>query len=187
MRDVKALLLGTCLFLVSVGAISAPVVQDIASAQVFFSPENSGQKAIYEQIANAKTSIKVAAFHFSKNPIADALLKAHHRGVEVAVVLDHSHLYKDRSKPSNRKPSATLKFLSANGIKVSVDTQHRTMHNKHLVIDGQVVISGSYNFNDKAERKNAENLLVIHSKSLAQQYEANWQIHNAHSQPFNQY
>jgi phosphatidylserine/phosphatidylglycerophosphate/cardiolipin synthase-like enzyme len=50
-----------------------------------------------------------------------------------------------------------------------------------MVLDGQVVITGSFNFTKHSERDNAENLLVIRDKVLAEKYTANWNTHAAHS------
>ncbi len=53
-----------------------------------------------------------------------------------------------------------------------------------MVIDGQTVVTGSFNFTKAAEENNAENLLVIHDLALAGRYAANWQVHRAHSEPY---
>ena len=47
-------------------------------------------------------------------------------------------------------------------------------HNKFMVIDGETVITGSFNFTEAAEKKNAENLLIIHDRKLAEKYVKNW-------------
>jgi phosphatidylserine/phosphatidylglycerophosphate/cardiolipin synthase-like enzyme len=57
-------------------------------------------------------------------------------------------------------------------------------HNKIMVIDGQTVITGSFNFTKAAEENNAENLLVIRSPELAATYAANWQVHADHPDPY---
>jgi phosphatidylserine/phosphatidylglycerophosphate/cardiolipin synthase-like enzyme len=53
-----------------------------------------------------------------------------------------------------------------------------------MAIDGEVVITGSFNFTKAAEEKNAENLLVIHDKNLASLYTKNWQEHAQHSEVY---
>ncbi len=50
-----------------------------------------------------------------------------------------------------------------------------------MILDGEVVITGSFNFTRAAEENNAENLLVIRDKAIAEQYTANWKTHAAHS------
>jgi phosphatidylserine/phosphatidylglycerophosphate/cardiolipin synthase-like enzyme len=53
-----------------------------------------------------------------------------------------------------------------------------------MVFDGEVVITGSFNFTKGAEYDNAENLLVIRSPALAAQYAQNWEAHAAHADPY---
>jgi phosphatidylserine/phosphatidylglycerophosphate/cardiolipin synthase-like enzyme len=50
-----------------------------------------------------------------------------------------------------------------------------------MVIDGQTVITGSFNFTKAAEERNAENLLVIQDADLARKYAENWRNHLKHS------
>jgi len=51
-----------------------------------------------------------------------------------------------------------------------------------MIIDREVVIIGSFNFNRAAEEKNAENLLVIRFKVFEARYIANWQEYARHSE-----
>jgi len=53
-----------------------------------------------------------------------------------------------------------------------------------MVLDGKVVITGSFNFTKSAEESNAENLLIIRDKVLARLYLANWQQHREHSKQY---
>jgi phosphatidylserine/phosphatidylglycerophosphate/cardiolipin synthase-like enzyme len=46
------------------------------------------------------------------------------------------------------------------------------------------VISRSFNFTKTAEESNAENLLIIHDKKLAERYIKNWQEHKRHSEVY---
>lgn len=50
------------------------------------------------------------------------------------------------------------------------------MHNKYLIIDGQTIVTGSFNFTKSADESNAENLLVIQGKSrIAAAYRQNFE------------
>jgi phosphatidylserine/phosphatidylglycerophosphate/cardiolipin synthase-like enzyme len=100
------------------------------------------------------------------------------RGVDVQVILD-------KSQRTDKYSSAT--FLSNAGIPTFIDSAHKIAHNKVMVIDGDEVITGSFNFTKSAESGNAENLLIItHTPKLAQTYTANWKEHLGHSQRLNQ-
>ena len=79
---------------------------------------------------------------------------------------------------------SAAKFLLNSGVPVRVDGAHAIAHNKVMIIDGETVVTGSFNFTKAAAEKNAENLLVIHDPSLAKLYTQNWNEHAAHSQAF---
>lgn len=72
-------------------------------------------------------------------------------------------------------------FLANAGIPTYIDDRHAISHNKIMIIDRAIVITGSFNFTKAAEEKNAENLLIISSKELARFYLDNWQKHQEHS------
>ena len=52
------------------------------------------------------------------------------------------------------------------------------------MIDGEAVITGSFNFTKAAEEKNSENLLAIRDKKLASLYPRNWDEHEKHSEDY---
>ena len=45
------------------------------------------------------------------------------------------------------------------------------MHNKIMIVDGVVVLTGSFNWSANAENRNDENLIVIKSVEVASLYE----------------
>ena len=75
-------------------------------------------------------------------------------------------------------------FLTHAGIPVWIDVQHAIAHNKVMIIDGNTVLTGSFDFTKAAEQQNAENLVSIRDYVLAEQYTANWQTHLQHSEPY---
>jgi phosphatidylserine/phosphatidylglycerophosphate/cardiolipin synthase-like enzyme len=100
---------------------------------------------------------------------------AHKRGADVQVILD-------KSQRSEKYSSAD--FVAHAGIPTYIDAKHKIAHNKIMVIDGQVVITGSFNFTKSAESENAENLLIINSTDLGAKYTKNWQAHLGHSERY---
>jgi phosphatidylserine/phosphatidylglycerophosphate/cardiolipin synthase-like enzyme len=140
--------------------------------KVFFSPKGGCTEAIIAEIDQAKTEILIQAYSFTSAPIAQALLNAHKRGIRVEAVLD-------KSQRKERYTSAT--FLSNAGIPTYIDDRHAIAHNKVIIIDGGIIITGSFNFTKAAEEKNAENLLIIRSGELAELYRKNWTLHRNHS------
>ena len=143
--------------------------------EVYFSPHGGCTDAIVRELDKAKSTILVQAYTFTSAPSAKALLNAHKKGVKVEVILD-------KSQRTQKYSSAT--FLYNSGIPVKIDAQHAIAHNKVMVIDGETVITGSFNFTKAAEENNAENLLVISDKKLAERYTKNWQEHAQHSEVY---
>ena len=145
----------------------------MAKIRVYFTPGNNVESAIAQQIDAARIRIQVQAFSFTNPLIVHALADARARGVEVTVLLDKSN--------RNQKYSAA-DFTSHAGIETLIDDKHAIAHNKIMIIDDCIVITGSYNFTRAAEKSNAENLVIIESIPIARQYQQNWQKHRNHSQ-----
>ena len=141
--------------------------------RAFFSPNGGCTDAVVSALREARKTVLVQAYSFTSAPIAKALAEAKQRGVDVQVILD-------KSQRTERYSGAA--FLANNGIPVFIDAGHRIAHNKVMIIDGQTVITGSFNFTKAAESGNAENvLLVLHAPELAKKYSENWREHLAHS------
>lgn len=160
------------LLLCNPAARALVVDMSYAPVEVFFSPNDGATAAIIREIDRARSEILVQAYSFTSAPIAKALLKAYKRGVKVQTILD-------KSQRSQRYSSAS--FLTNSGIPTYIDEKHAIAHNKIILIDRVVVITGSFNFTKAAEEKNAENLLIVRSKELAKPYLENWQRHREHS------
>lgn len=168
------------LFAILLLAIASPHAWSADAARaprwaVYFSPHGGCTEAVVDALGRAKSTILVQAYSFTSAPIAKALVDAHRRGVKVEVVLD-------KSQRTERYSSAT--FLFNNGIPTFIDAGHAIAHNKVMVIDGQTVITGSFNFTKAAEENNAENLLVIAEVEMAAKYAQNWAGHKQHSEPY---
>ena len=145
------------------------------SVSVFFSPKGGCTEAVVKELGHAQKSIRVQAYSFTSAPIAKALVEAKRRGVDTEIILD-------KSQRSEKYSSAD--FVAHEGIPTFIDAVHAIAHNKVIIVDGEVVLTGSFNFTKAAEEKNAENLLVIHDKALAAKYRENWEDHRRHSEEY---
>ena len=102
-------------------------------------------------------------------------MDAHKRGVKIRVILDKSNRTANYSSAD---------FVAHAGIPTFIDDKHSIAHNKIILVDGHIVITGSFNFTKAAEEHNAENLLVIDDSALAARYVLNWEDHRQHSSPY---
>ena len=163
------------LFLLPMNSPAANTLIDNITAQVYFNPMGGCTDAIVQEISQAKQEILVQAYSFTSKDIAKALVAAHKRGVRTVIILD-------KSNQSKRYSAADFTFNM--GIPTYIDAKHATAHNKVMIIDKETVITGSFNFTKAAEERNAENLLILRSKELAERYIANWEKHKQHSQEY---
>ncbi len=138
--------------------------------RVFFSPNGGCTDAVIYEIGRAKKYIDVAMYAFTSRPIAQALVKAKKRGVRIRVILD--------KKFNSHTRFSKFKYLMKKGIDVKlvspppgVRGRVGLMHHKFAVIDGKVLLTGSFNWTASAEKLNYENLLVFYSEKLASIYE----------------
>ena len=153
--------------------VSAPTAVSEANLAVHFSPKGGCTEAAVAEIDAAAKLIHVQAYSFTSARIAEAIVRAAERHVDVVLILD-------KTQKSERYSSLT--FFTNHRLTVHVDSAHAIAHNKIMLIDGRTIITGSFNFTKAAENENAENLLVIHdAPSLYAQYEQNFQHHLDHS------
>jgi phosphatidylserine/phosphatidylglycerophosphate/cardiolipin synthase-like enzyme len=142
---------------------------------VHFSPSGGCTRAVAELIGEARHTVHVAAYSFTSQPIADALVAARARGVDVEAVLDKS------DSGTHAVRSAKAPALIAGDVQVWIDRRHPIFHDKYVIVDGSVVETGSFNYTAQAERGNAENCLVVRDRELAAAYLADWRTHQQHA------
>ena len=157
------------------------VLPATGTVQVAFTPGDDAGKLIADAINSAQRQVLVQAFSFTHRKIADALISAKQRGVDVKVVAD--------KEQTHRIPTSVIARIAAGGVPVFIDSAHNSAHNKVMVIDAgspeAALITGSFNFTQAAQHKNSENVLVIRgNKALIDLYLKNWRQHYEHSEPY---
>jgi phosphatidylserine/phosphatidylglycerophosphate/cardiolipin synthase-like enzyme len=150
---------------------SCPMPKNI-QWEVMFSPNGQITETIAGHIRTAKKSIFVQAYSFTSMPIAEALVTMHRAGLRVEVIVD---------KSASSGKGSVAPFLLSNGIRTYIDEKHAIAHNKIIIIDGNQVWTGSFNFTNAAEHNNAENSIVLYSEKIAETYQKNWWEHREHS------
>lgn len=157
------------------------VLPATGTIQIAFTPGDDAGKLIADAINGAHRQVLVQAFSFTHHRIAEALIAARHRGVDVKVIAD--------KEQTEKIPTSVIARIAAAGVPVFLDSDHTSAHNKVMVIDAgsteATLVTGSFNFTQAAQHKNAENVLVIRGNAaLTELYLKNWQHHYEHSQPY---
>ncbi|MBN8829012.1 MAG: phospholipase D family protein [Sphingobacteriia bacterium] len=147
------------------------VISPELDVEVCFTPPSGCREVIINKINLAKTSIYMQAYSFTSKPIYEALENAARRGINVRILLDKSQLTEPNTVYKPSLPSTSL-------IHIDIDRSVKGIaHNKVIIIDDLYTITGSYNFSNGAEFRNAENVVIIKNKDIAKEYKNNWQFH----------
>jgi phosphatidylserine/phosphatidylglycerophosphate/cardiolipin synthase-like enzyme len=162
-------------------ASPAAIAQQKAEVEVAFTPGDDISALIVKRIGEARSSVRMQAFLFTDRRVANALLAARKRGVEVDVVAD-----------AGQRAAGGLPHLAAlarAGARVWIDAEHAAAHDKVIIVDGDgpqaVVITGSYNFTHAAQSRNAENVVVIGgNRSVTDRFVENFEKHRRESTPW---
>lgn len=133
--------------------------------EIFFSPNGGCTDAIIHKLDSAAGTIYIQAYSFTSAPIAQAIIRAKQRGCSVFILLDKSQ---ETAKGSQ------LTAVRNAGIPVLIDNRPAIAHNKVIVIDSTIVITGSFNFTASAESRNAENLIILKQREVALAYLRNF-------------
>jgi phosphatidylserine/phosphatidylglycerophosphate/cardiolipin synthase-like enzyme len=124
-------------------------------------PEEDCAAFAIRAIDNAEREILVSAYGLTTGSgIVEALARAKGRGVDVRLIAD-------RATPCGRKSGVSM--LANAGVPIWIDDQARIAHEKAMVIDEAVVLTGSYNWT-RGAAENSEDLNLISSPTVATAY-----------------
>jgi phosphatidylserine/phosphatidylglycerophosphate/cardiolipin synthase-like enzyme len=146
-----------------------------AAIAVCFSPEENCTAFAVDTIDRAESQILVNAYTLTTGSgIVEALVRANQRGVDVKLIVD-------RTTPCEHQSG--IEPLARAGMPIWIDRGVRKAHEKAMVIDRKIVLTGSMNWTAGAAR-NSEDLNLISSEAVAAAYTAHWQNRQAVSVPF---
>ena len=160
---------------------TSAVLPATGTIEVAFTPGDDAGKLIADAIDGAQREVLVQAFSFTHRKIADALIAARNRGVDVKVIADPDQ--------ADRIPTSVIARMAKAKVPVFTDSEHTSAHNKVMIIDAgssnAILVTGSFNFTHAAQYKNAENVLIFRgNQPLAETYLKNWHRHYKHSRPY---
>ncbi|MDB6138200.1 MAG: putative nuclease [Verrucomicrobiaceae bacterium] len=151
-----------------------------ADTEVLTSPHGNCEARIVQEIGHAQQTIRVEAYTLTSKPMLAALVAAQARRVQVTLIIDGNY---------GRKTSLhAMDALQAAGAVVVIDSQEDEhggiAHIKCVLIDGLLVMAGSYNWTGQANTRNHEALFLITAPTVLTAMTADFQLHFQHSHPY---
>lgn len=132
----------------------------------YFSPDRGVAETLIGFIDRCETHLCAAVYSITHDDIANALIRAHNRGVVVRILMD-------KVQASTRYADDDRMVLA--GIPVRLDTQAGSMHNKFVIGDGVAVGTGSFNWTVNADESNAENFVIIRLKYVVDEFQTEFE------------
>ncbi len=148
-------------------------LEEASPVGVIFSRTESIAQEIEGRIQAASISIDAALYRFSNPLLSRALCEAQRRGVFIRLIVDRGKFEynEDARNLLNKSP---FPFCLAQGR----EGARSKMHHKFVIVDGRIVLTGSYNWTFASEEQNYENLLILQDPLLAdlhrQEFDSLW-------------
>jgi phosphatidylserine/phosphatidylglycerophosphate/cardiolipin synthase-like enzyme len=142
-----------------------------------FSPGSRSEERLAALMDAARVSVDAVTFTFSSRTLADAVLRAHRRGVKVRFLTDKNM----------GMTSAYAKQVFDAGVPMRWGIGRNgkgAMHDKFMVLDGQVLQTGSFNWTVNASKHSFENMIFTGDQAAVKAYQATYEtLYNGASAP----
>jgi phosphatidylserine/phosphatidylglycerophosphate/cardiolipin synthase-like enzyme len=140
--------------------VEAPLNLGGVPVEVYFAPKSGVMRRIVLEVERARRTVNFMAFTYTWQPLAEAMIARANARVRVQGV------YELRGASQGTMPR-----LHCANVPVRLDGNRGTMHHKVIIIDGETVITGSYNFTSAADKINDENVIIIRNREVAAAYQ----------------
>jgi phosphatidylserine/phosphatidylglycerophosphate/cardiolipin synthase-like enzyme len=112
------------------------------------------RKELLQVLCESKNEILIAVYWFTNQELFDCLVSQLSKGIRIKLIIHNDYI-------NNRETGLPFQDLIDLGCEFYFSDSENPMHNKFCIIDGRILINGSYNWTYFAEIKNRENILVI--------------------------
>jgi cardiolipin hydrolase len=138
-------------------------------AEVYFSPGDECIRRLLSLLGAARRSLDICVFTITDDRITSAIVAAQRRGVAVRIISDN-----DKAGDLG----SDIEGLEKAGVKVRLDDSPHHMHHKFVVVDGKLLLNGSFNWTRSASLNNQENFLISDDArfvaAFAKEFEKLW-------------
>nr|XP_034180799.1 mitochondrial cardiolipin hydrolase [Osmia lignaria] len=138
-------------------------------------PKNNCPVRYFRNLENyinqAKESLDICMYMLTSQFLSTAIVNARKRGVIVRMILDKNMAQNDATQ---------LALFYSNSVSLRVQQLDVLMHHKFMIVDKEVLITGSMNWTMSAFFGNFDNILVTNQRSLVEpfvdEFDKLWEI-----------
>lgn len=136
-------------------------------SECFFFPSKENESKLIEYLNLATQELDLCIFTLTNNALASTLLNLfENKNVKIRIISDDAnmaHMGSDLATLASKIPVRTDRDLFAH------------MHNKYVVIDRKILITGSFNWTAQAVSRNNENVVVLEDEELSLKYKEDFE------------
>lgn len=143
---------------------------------VQFSRTDRIPASLVAAIDRTEKTLLLALYDLRLSDVAEALLRAKARGVDIRLVYDEGHA-KAAAPDGSAGPSAEYQALVDAGVPVRLlkgGGSFGIMHHKYAIFDGKLLMTGSFNWTNAADERNFENAEFKTDRALIDGFARNW-------------
>lgn len=137
-----------------------------AATQVEVAFDEECEHLLLREVPKAKKELLVASYLITRPSIVNAFCAAAERKVAVKIKYDE----RQSEYEGMRKALERLRKAGVVCTAVKFRSTYGQMHDKFIVMDRQMVLTGSYNYTTTATKDNYENLVLIESPKIAEEF-----------------
>jgi hypothetical protein len=139
-----------------------------ATVENYFDPEDDLEQRVAAEIGKARHRVWIQAYKFSSEAIVETLLRLKRERPELDVQLSLDAA--EARARSKKKQGRLVDAIAEAGGLVRFVADADKSHSKFIIVDSEVVLTGSFNFKAHADRVQRDNVVVIRSRSVAETY-----------------
>lgn len=173
--------------------VEVPNYQEQNDIEIYFNSPKTIDKTSQETsyitgeivrlIDSAQDHIEIATTRIRLTPVMTAMLRAAQRGVKIQALISQDDFMdlgrRAKYLLNNKNIELRIKFYNLN-VGAYITYQ---MHNKFMIVDGQTILTGSFNWSDSSENKHIENVIELSGKAAqsvlpnyAQEFATLWDL-----------
>lgn len=124
---------------------------------------------ILQELDKAKFSIQIAMAWWTNRNLATKIIEKSNQGIQIDAIVCSQNPFFINQYPKNLNIPISLIESGVTLLSYNAPNGGK-FHHKYCIIDEQKVLTGSFNWTNRAENNNVENIVVIKDKAIVDSY-----------------